>query len=130
MKNQISKTNKSQIALMDDKQLSDIIKPLSNEIHLFDTFVSGTLNLKDKSVLEEIRINDKLILKRDEKIYDDNNINIYVENGRKIGCLPEKDNAVFARLMDAGKLLIARVKEIKTQSTIPVVSIGIYLIDY
>jgi len=130
MKNEITKSDKNKIALMDDKQLSDIIKPLSHEIHLFDSFVSGILNLKDKSILNNLNVNDKLVLKRDDKNFDENNINIYTEDGKRIGYIPEKDNIIFARLMDAGKLLIARIIEIKGQNSFPVISIGIYLIDY
>jgi hypothetical protein len=69
-------------------------------------------------------------LLREDKNYDSNNINIYTEDKIKIGFIPEKDNVVFARLMDAGKLLIGKISDISTGSFIPVISIGIYLVDY
>ena len=34
------------------------------------------------------------------------------EEGRKLGYIPEKDNLVFARLMDAGKYLTAKMTDI------------------
>ena len=130
MKNELAKTNSNQIALMDQKQLSDIIKPLSKEIHLFDSFVSGTLNIKDKSVFKKLKTGDKLILQREDSRFDANTINIFTKDKIKIGYVPEKDNVVFARLMDAGKLLIAKVNDIQFKGTMPVVSVGIYLVDY
>lgn len=130
MKNELAKTNSNQIALMDQKQLSDIIKPLSKEIHLFDSFVSGTLNIKDQSVFRQLKTGDKLILQREDSRFDANTINIFTEDKIKIGYVPEKDNVVFARLMDAGKLLIAKINDIQFKGTMPVISAGIYLIDY
>ena len=130
MKNELTETYSNQIALMDQKQLSDIIKPLSKEIHLFDSFVSGTLNIKDKSVFKKLKTGDKLILQREDSRFDANTINIFTKDKIKIGYVPEKDNVVFARLMDAGKLLIAKVNDIQFKGTMPVVSVGIYLVDY
>nr|MBQ4458700.1 HIRAN domain-containing protein [Clostridia bacterium] len=130
MKNELSKTNTNQIALMDNKELSDIIKPLSKEIHLFDSFVSGTLKIKDQEILKNIKPGDKLILQREESVFDSNTINIFTEDKVKIGYVPEKDNVIFARLMDAGKLLIGRVNSVSFKSSIPVISVGIFMIDY
>lgn len=130
MKNELTKTSTNQIALMDQKELSDIIKPLSKEIHLFDTFVSGILKIKDAEVLKSIRPGDKLVLQREDSIFDSNTINIFTEDNIKIGYVPEKDNIIFARLMDAGKLLIGRVNSVQIRSGIPVISVGIYMIDY
>lgn len=130
MKNELAKKDSNQIALMDQKQLSDIIKPLSKEIHLFDSFVSGTLNIKDQSVFRQLKTGDKLILQREDSRFDANTINIFTEDKIKIGYVPEKDNVVFARLMDAGKLLIAKINDIQFKGTMPVISAGIYLIDY
>lgn len=130
MKNELAKTSTNRIALMDQKELSDIIKPLSKEIHLFNTFVSGILKIKDAEVLKSIRPGDKLVLQRENSIFDSNTINIFTEDNIKIGYVPEKDNIIFARLMDAGKLLIGRVNSVQIRSGIPVISVGIYMIDY
>ena len=130
MKNELTKSNENKLVLMADKNLSEALKPLSNEIHLFDTFVSGISNIEDKNIIKNLRIEDKLLLLREDKNYDCNNINIYTEDKVKIGFIPEKDNVVFARLMDAGKLLIGKISDINTNGFIPVISIGIYLVDY
>ena len=113
MKNELTKSDANQIALMDDRKLSDVIKPLSREIHLFDSFVSGVLNIKDPKVLKELKEGQKLILQREDSRFDSNTINILTEEKVKIGYVPEKDNVVFARLMDAGKLLSARINGIQ-----------------
>ena len=130
MKNEVVESNASQLAIMDRKELSDIIKPLSKEIHLFDSYVSGVLNIEDREVLKNIKVGNKLTLQREDSKFDSNTINIYTEDKIRIGFVPEKDNVVFARLMDAGKLLIAKVSEIKQKGSMPIISISIYMIDY
>ena len=52
------------------------------------------------------------------------------EEGRKLGYVPEKDNVVFARLMDAGKLLKAKVTDIEMKGSFHMIRIGIYLVDF
>lgn len=129
-KNELTTSDKQSLATLNETQLSDIIKPLSNEIHLFDSFVAGTLQLEDKSVLKGLKVGDKLILQREDSKFDENTINIFTEDKKNIGYVPEKDNVVFARLMDAGKLLNAKIKNIETKGSFMTISIGIYLIDY
>ena len=75
--------------------------------------MAGTTHLPDPSVLEEIRVDDWLGLMREENKFDDNAIVLAAESGKKAGYVPEKDNVIFARLMDAGKLLRARVRKIE-----------------
>ena len=97
------------IQTLDQQGIGEILKPLIREIHLFDSYVAGTTHLKDQSVLEEIHAGDRLNLMRENNKFDDNAILIITENKKKLGYVPEKDNLVFARLMDAGKLLKARI---------------------
>ena len=130
MKNEVIKTDTKQIALLDQKELSDVIRPLCKEIHLFDSFVAGTTHLRDQSVLDEIQIGDKLSLQREDNKFDDNAILILTESGKKLGYVPEKDNTVFARLMDAGKLLAAKISKIEKRGSFSQISIGIYLVDF
>ena len=44
--------------------------------------------------------------------------------------MPEKDNVIFARLMDAGKLLLAKIKDVEKKGSFTKISIGIYLADF
>ena len=55
---------------------------------------------------------------------------LLTEAKRKLGYVPEKDNLIFARLMDAGKLLAARIKKIEKKGSFNQISIGIYLVDF
>lgn len=118
------------VAGADGKGLGDVIKPLSREIHLFDTYVAGTTHLKDEAVLDKIAVGDKLFLQREDNKFDDNAILVLNEAREKLGYVPEKDNIVFARLMDAGKLLCGRIKSIDKKGTFRLINIEIYLIDF
>ncbi len=130
MSNDLSISKGDLITAIEDRSLGEIIKPLVNEIHLFDTFIAGTTHLKDQSVLEEIGEGDKLSLRREENKFDDKAILILDQQGRKLGYIPEKDNLIFSRLMDAGKLLIGKVGDIEVHGTFHKIRIGIYLVDY
>lgn len=111
--------------------LDNVLKPLTREIKLFDSYIAGTSYLKDKAVLNEIALNDKLVMKREENKFDDKAIMILTESGKKLGYVPEKDNVIFSRLMDAGKLLIARITSIKKRSeSYTQIGIDIYLVDF
>lgn len=130
MSNELIIDKKELIEAIEETNLSDIIKPLVSEIHLFDTFVAGTTHLEDKSVLDEIEVGDKLFLRREENKFDDKAILVLKEDGRKLGYIPEKDNLIFSRLMDAGKLLAAKITEIEKHGSFVKIAIGIYLVDY
>ena len=113
------------------KGIGDVLKPLIKEIHLFDTYIAGTTHLKDKTVLDEIEVGQKLTLKREINKFDEKAIMLITEGGKKVGYVPEKDNVIFSRLMDAGKLLSAKVTDIKERNhEFKQISIGIYLIDF
>lgn len=119
------------VALTESGGLSEVIKPLSREIYLFDTYVAGVSHLQDKSVLDEIKVNDQLILRREDNKFDDKAIMLMTKGGKKLGYVPEKDNVIFSRLMDAGKLLTAYIRLIKVRSIdYQQISIAIYLVDF
>ncbi len=118
------------VSAIHQQGIEELLKPLIREIHLFDSFVAGTTYLKDTSVLEEIKADDKLKLIREDNKFDSNAVMILTEDGEKVGYIPEKDNIIFARLMDAGKLLSAKVTKISKRGTFYQISIGIYLVDF
>ncbi|MDO4834284.1 MAG: HIRAN domain-containing protein [Bacillota bacterium] len=130
MSNDLVVNKNDLIQAIEDKSVSDIIKPLVNEIHLFDTFIAGTTHLEDQSVLDEVAEGDKVNLRREENKFDEKAILVQDQNGRKLGYIPEKDNLIFSRLMDAGKLLIGKVSDIQLHGTFHKIKIGIYLVDY
>ena len=122
--------NESLLAVSAEKDIGNIIKPLVSEIHLFDTYVAGTSHLSDKSVLDTLTEGCTLTLRREDNKFDEMAIILFSPDGRKVGYVPRKDNLIFARLMDAGKLLTAKVTELKPRtSDFMQISIGIYLVD-
>ncbi len=122
--------NDALAAVSAEKDLGAIIKPLVSEIHLFDTYVAGTSHLSDKSVLETLTGGCTLTLRREDNKFDEMAILLFAPDGRKVGYIPRRDNLIFARLMDAGKLLTAKVTEIKPRtSDFMQISISIYLVD-
>ena len=118
------------IGQLEKDGVGEILKPLSSEIHLFDTFAAGTALLKDRAPLAALKIGDKLILRREESKFDRNAVLILNEKNERIGFIPEKDNVVFARLMDAGKMLIAKVANLDRKGSFSQITIGIYLVDF
>ena len=130
MENELSIKKDGLVSLVEEHDLGSIIKPLTKEIHLFDSFVAGTTHLADPSVLDTITVGDKLLLMRENNKFDSNAVMILTADKKKLGYVPEKDNIVFARLMDAGKLLIARITKIEKRGSFNQISIGIYLVDF
>jgi len=118
------------VPLVEEKGLGELIKPLTSEIHLFDSFVAGTTHLKDQTVLTEISVGEKLTLRREDNKFDDNAIMLFTEKGKTVGYVPEKDNLIFARLMDAGKLLSATITDMEKKGSFTQIRIGIYLVDF
>ena len=86
-------------------------KPFERDIFLFETHVAGTSHVEGMEELEpHLQIGDKLDFFREpDNQYDEQAIVIKTENGTKIGYVPKRDNVIFARLMDAGKLLFGRI---------------------
>ena len=130
MSNELTVKKENVLSVIDEKGIGEVIKPLVREIHLFDTYIAGTSYLKDKEPLKRIQVGDKLTLKREDNPYDDKAIVVLDSQNSKLGYVPEKDNVVFSRLMDAGKLLTARVLTVKNQEYFTKISMAIFLIDY
>ena len=118
------------LTVVEDKTLGELIKPLVNEIHLFDTVIAGTTYIDDNTLYDGLETSEKLILQRENNKFDSKAILILNQEKKKLGYVPERDNMVFSRLMDAGKLLIAKVISVRNRDGFYRVSIGIYLVDY
>ena len=129
MGNELSKKEKDLVSLVQGNELGDLIKPMIREIHLFDSFVAGTTHLEDKSVLENVNVGDMLSMHCEDNKFDSNAILILNADKKKLGYVSEKDNVVFARLMDAGKLLKAKVSKIEQKGSFTQISVGIFLVD-
>ena len=127
--NEIINTGRNAVSVITNHGIGDIIKPLIREIQLFDTWIAGTTHLEDKSVLKALKEGDELVLQRENNQFDSMAILVLNAEKKKLGYVPEKDNAVFSRLMDAGKTLKAKVGKIEEKGTWTKVNIGIYLVD-
>jgi len=88
-------------------------KPFERDIFLFDTYVAGTSHVEGLDELEpHLNAGDRLEFFREpDNPYDPKAIVIKNIDGVKIGYVPQADNAIFSRLMDAGKLIFARITE-------------------
>ena len=64
MENGLTIGKQNMVSLVTDNPFGDLIKPLSHEILLFDSYVAGTAYIDDETVFEEIKEGDKLVLKR------------------------------------------------------------------
>ncbi len=130
MVHELTQKEETMVSVVQGNELGDIIKPLIKEIHLFDSYIAGTTHLKDKSALDEIKVGDMLTLQREENKFDSNAIMILTADKKKLGYVPEKDNIIFARLMDAGKLLKAKITQIQNKGDcFKQINVGIYLVD-
>lgn len=131
MANEITIKEDAAIALAEHFDMAELIKPLQKEIFLFDTFIAGTTHLKDPSVLKKIQVGDKVVFMREpDNRYDDKAILVLNTENEKLGYVPERDNVVFSRLMDAGKMLTGKINEIKDKHGLTQVAIVIYLVDF
>lgn len=119
------------IAITQNGGLDKVIKPLTKEILLFETYIAGTSHLDDKTVLKEIEVGDRLTLRREDNKFDKRAILVLTSDGKKLGYVPRKYNIVFSRLMDAGKLLVAYITEIdEINPNYAEIEIEIHLVDF
>lgn len=128
---EIIKTNGSGLVGLLHGKGGDIIiqKPFEHEIFLFDTHVAGTSHISGIEELEPyLKIDEKLDFFREpDNQYDKEAIVIKNTDGVKIGYVPKQDNIIFARLMDAGKLLFGKITEKKTQGKWLKIAIKVFL---
>ena len=109
--------------------ISSVVEPLIRQIHLFDTYVSGTMFIDEKDVFEKLSNGQEISLEREKNKFDENAVAILTSDRKKIGYIPEEDSAIFARLMDAGKLLRGRIQSIGSECGLTKIVVGIFLVD-
>lgn len=104
-------------------------KPFEHEVFLFDTHVAGTAHVEGIEELEpHLKLDDRLDFFREpDNPYDNQAIVIKTIHGVKIGYVPQKDNVIFSRLMDAGKLLFGKIYSKEKKGSWVKLYIHIYL---
>jgi len=104
-------------------------KPFERDIFLFDTHVAGTSFVEGIEELEpHLNIADRLAFFREpDNPHDSQAIVIKNAESVKVGYVPKADNVIFARLMDAGKLLFARIASKEIAGGWLKISIKVYL---
>ncbi|WP_276887953.1 HIRAN domain-containing protein [Anaerococcus lactolyticus] len=115
--------------LVDNGRGIDIPRPFEQDIYLFDTYVAGTTHVEgiDK-IYSSLKEDDKLFFYREvENEHDPQAIRIETLSKEKIGYVPRQDNVVFSRLMDAGKVLFAKINEKEMRGKWAKIEIKIYL---
>ncbi len=111
------------------KEGIDIAKPFERDILLFATHVAGTTHIVGIEDIEpHLYVGEKLHFFREpDNIHDEAAILVMTQNEVKIGYVPQKDNIVFSRLMDAGKLLYGKITEKEMRGAWLRIKMEIYL---
>ena len=91
--------------------------PFGRDIFLLETHVAGLAYHQITQALPDLAVGQALILRREpSNLHDPLAIEILTGGGLKLGYVPRHRNPVLARLMDAGKQLLATVESIGTDA--------------
>jgi hypothetical protein len=94
-------------------QKTAIALPFGQDIFLLETHVAGLRYYDIKNLPTPPQLTDVLLLRREpDNVHDELAIEVLTVMAQKLGYLPKFRNPVLARLMDAGKLLVAEVAQI------------------
>jgi hypothetical protein len=90
-----------------------IALPFARNIFLLETHIAGLAHYQLDDVEDQILPGVKLTLRREPgNSHDELAIEILLRDGYKLGYVPMPRNPVLARLMDAGKALLAEVVQV------------------
>jgi hypothetical protein len=89
--------------------------PFSRDLFLLETHVAGLAHYQIASVQDLLVVGLPLLLQREPcNAHDDLAIEVLTQGRVKLGYVPKNRNPVLARLMDAGKLIVAEVASVGT----------------
>lgn len=87
----------------------------SRELLLKKSYVAGTRYYDADRACPDLMLGERLVLRRQPtNPHDDLAIEVLTEAGAKLGYVPRQDNEPFARLLDAGRDVVARVASKRT----------------
>lgn len=85
-------------------------RPTTPPLFLLETHVAGTAYYQADEVRENLRVGQPLMLAREPaNPHDALAIEVFTPEGAKLGYVPRIRNPPFARLMDAGRTVLARL---------------------
>ena len=89
----------------------DLTLPFESNIYLQTVLVAGFKYCIEENIT--LLEGEKVILKREvDNKYDKYAIELYTEKNQKIGYIAKRNNKIFSRLMDAGKILYGEIRTI------------------
>jgi hypothetical protein len=95
-------------------QQAPIVLPFAQDIFLLETHVAGLRYYGIKNLAVPLEKAAPLVLRREPSNRHDNlAIEVLTATGGKLGYVPQHRNPVIARLMDAGKMLVAEVARLQ-----------------
>jgi hypothetical protein len=104
--------------------------PFAREIMLVECHIAGTSHRELKEIEPALAPGALLVLKREmTNPHDPLAIMIFAETGQNLGYVPRAKNEALARLMDAGKLLFAKLEAKAWQGDWLKAEVRIYLRD-
>jgi hypothetical protein len=109
----------------------DLPKPFEQEVFLLNCHIAGTSHAEAaKERANDIQPGLPLTLRREPaNEHDEQAIAVLLPSGERIGYIPQKHNPVISRLMDAGKLIFAKVTEAELKGNWLHARIDIFLKD-
>ncbi|MEI7809878.1 MAG: HIRAN domain-containing protein, partial [Verrucomicrobiota bacterium] len=112
MEHALAKIDPALMALMHGSFGKDgALQPFARETMLMECQIAGIAHRNVKKVEPRLAIGTMLTLKRQpDNAYDRFAIMILTEAGDHLGYVPRAKNETLARLMDAGKLLFAKLE--------------------
>ncbi len=105
--------------------------PYANDIFLINCQVAGTYYVDLSDIEPTLEEGQNLVLKREpDNKFDELAILVTTEKGEKLGYIPRVKNEIMARLMDAGKLIYAKLKYKEWQYERLYIDIDVYMKDF
>lgn len=132
MEQALAKINPAVLALMHGSfGKNGALQPFARETMLMECQIAGLCHHQVKVVEPKLMPGDMLPLRREpDNPNDPLAIMILTEAGEHLGYVPRAKNETLARLMDAGKLLFAKLESKSWQGDWLKVQTNIYLRDF
>ena len=132
MEQPLAKIDPAILALMHGSFGKDgALKPFAREIMLIECLIAGMIPRDVQTVEPDLVPGALLPLKREpENPHDPLAIMVFSEAGHHLGYVPRAKSEVLARLLDAGKLLFAKLESKSWQGDFLKVAAHIYLRDF